>query len=262
MRQTATSHAAGDRRINPWIVAMTVTLATFMEVLDSSIANVALPHIAGGLGATPGRGHLGADRLSGRQRHHSAGRRLHDDLHRAQEVLHDLRRAVRHQLRAVRLCPLAADPDLLPRAAGRWRRRPGTFGTGDPRRHLPAGETRAGLCDVWPRRGRARRPSAPPWAARSPTTSTGAGSSSSTSRSACSRCSSPRASSKIRPRYKKQVEQSQKGGIKLDFLGFGLLGLTFGSLEFILDKGQEDDWFSSHLITFFYCRDGRRVRRR
>ena len=39
-------------RVNPWIVAMTVTLATFMEVLDSSIANVALPHIAGGLGAT------------------------------------------------------------------------------------------------------------------------------------------------------------------------------------------------------------------
>jgi DHA2 family multidrug resistance protein len=38
--------------INPWIVAMTVTMATFMEVLDSSIANVALPHIAGTLGAT------------------------------------------------------------------------------------------------------------------------------------------------------------------------------------------------------------------
>jgi DHA2 family multidrug resistance protein len=38
--------------INPWVVAMTVTLATFMEVLDSSIANVALPHIAGSLGAS------------------------------------------------------------------------------------------------------------------------------------------------------------------------------------------------------------------
>jgi DHA2 family multidrug resistance protein len=38
--------------INPWIVAVTVTLATFMEVLDSSIANVALPHIAGTLGAS------------------------------------------------------------------------------------------------------------------------------------------------------------------------------------------------------------------
>jgi DHA2 family multidrug resistance protein len=39
-------------RFNPWVVAMTVTLATFMEVLDTSIANVALPHIAGSLGAT------------------------------------------------------------------------------------------------------------------------------------------------------------------------------------------------------------------
>ena len=37
---------------NPWAVALTVTLATFMEVLDSSIANVSLPHIAGSLGAT------------------------------------------------------------------------------------------------------------------------------------------------------------------------------------------------------------------
>ncbi len=36
-------------RANPWAVAMTVTLATFMEVLDTSIANVALPHIAGNL---------------------------------------------------------------------------------------------------------------------------------------------------------------------------------------------------------------------
>jgi DHA2 family multidrug resistance protein len=38
-------------RHNPWTIAMTVTLATFMEVLDTSIANVALPHIAGGLSA-------------------------------------------------------------------------------------------------------------------------------------------------------------------------------------------------------------------
>jgi DHA2 family multidrug resistance protein len=37
---------------NPWIVALTVTMATFMEVLDSSIANVALNKIAGSLGAT------------------------------------------------------------------------------------------------------------------------------------------------------------------------------------------------------------------
>ena len=37
---------------NRWAIALTVTLATFMEVLDTSIANVALPHIAGSLSAS------------------------------------------------------------------------------------------------------------------------------------------------------------------------------------------------------------------
>src|SRR5438105_8972512 len=37
---------------NPWLIALTVTLATFMEVLDTSIANVSLPHIAGNLSAS------------------------------------------------------------------------------------------------------------------------------------------------------------------------------------------------------------------
>jgi DHA2 family multidrug resistance protein len=39
--------------VNPWLIAFTVSLATFMEVMDTSIANVALPHIAGGLAAGP-----------------------------------------------------------------------------------------------------------------------------------------------------------------------------------------------------------------
>jgi DHA2 family multidrug resistance protein len=43
--------AAWRPAINPWVIALTVTLATFMEVLDTSIANVALPHIAGSLSA-------------------------------------------------------------------------------------------------------------------------------------------------------------------------------------------------------------------
>lgn len=46
------TYAPWKPRYNPWIVALTVTLATFMEVLDTSIANVALPHIAGGLSAS------------------------------------------------------------------------------------------------------------------------------------------------------------------------------------------------------------------
>jgi MFS transporter, DHA2 family, multidrug resistance protein len=37
--------------INPWLIAITVMLATFMEVLDTSVANVSLPHIAGNLSA-------------------------------------------------------------------------------------------------------------------------------------------------------------------------------------------------------------------
>ncbi len=43
-------------RVNPWLIAATVALAAFMEVLDTSIANVALPHIAGDLGASQDQG--------------------------------------------------------------------------------------------------------------------------------------------------------------------------------------------------------------
>ncbi len=39
-------------KFNPWLIAVVVALAAFMEVLDTSIANVALPHIAGNLGAS------------------------------------------------------------------------------------------------------------------------------------------------------------------------------------------------------------------
>ena len=53
MSETPQAHEAEWRpRHNPWAIALTVTLATFMEVLDTSIANVALPHIAGSLGAS------------------------------------------------------------------------------------------------------------------------------------------------------------------------------------------------------------------
>ncbi len=46
------AEAAWQPKYNRWIIALTVTLATFMEVLDTSIANVSLPHIAGSLGAS------------------------------------------------------------------------------------------------------------------------------------------------------------------------------------------------------------------
>ena len=43
---------SAERIFNPWIIALVVTMGTFMEVLDTSIANVALPHIAGALSAS------------------------------------------------------------------------------------------------------------------------------------------------------------------------------------------------------------------
>ena len=39
-------------KYNPWAIAVVVAMAAFMEVLDTSIANVALPYIAGGLAAS------------------------------------------------------------------------------------------------------------------------------------------------------------------------------------------------------------------
>jgi DHA2 family multidrug resistance protein len=45
----APTSAAGP---NPWLIAVLVALATFMEVLDTTIANVALPYIAGGMGVS------------------------------------------------------------------------------------------------------------------------------------------------------------------------------------------------------------------
>src|SRR6476660_6161518 len=42
----------GQPNINPWIIAISVMFATFLEVLDTTVVNVSLPHIAGSLSAT------------------------------------------------------------------------------------------------------------------------------------------------------------------------------------------------------------------
>jgi DHA2 family multidrug resistance protein len=58
MATTTINSAAPGRplsatQVNPWIVAIAVMLGTFMEVLDTTVVNVSLPHIAGNLSATP-----------------------------------------------------------------------------------------------------------------------------------------------------------------------------------------------------------------
>jgi len=45
------------------------------------------------------------------------------------------------------------------------------------------------------------------------------------------------------------LSRLKRGGVKLDYIGIALLTLGIGALQILLDKGQEDDWFGSHFIT-------------
>ena len=73
MAATATAppdqSASVTQGVNPWLIAAAVMLATFMEVLDTAIASVALPYIAGIALRLHRRGHLGAHQLPGLERH-------------------------------------------------------------------------------------------------------------------------------------------------------------------------------------------------
>jgi DHA2 family multidrug resistance protein len=237
-------------KINPWVIAMTVTLATFMEVLDSSIANVALPHIAGGLGSTQDEAtwvltaYLVANAIilpAGAYMTTFIGRKK---FYMICVALFGISSA---------LCGLAPTLPILVFC----RVLQGIGGGG------LAPSEQAILADTFPPEKRGQAFAMYGLAV------------------VCAPAIGPTLGGYITdnfdwrwifflnipicilslfltsrivedpPYVQKQVKESQKGGIKLDFIGFALLGLTFGSLEFILDKGQEDDWFASHLITFF-----------
>jgi DHA2 family multidrug resistance protein len=69
-------------------------------------------------------------------------------------------------------------------------------------------------------------------------------------RSACSHCSSCNGSY-LSPRCSNASAKSALRGLRVDWIGFILVALFLGCLEIVLDKGHEDDWFSSHFIVFF-----------
>ena len=242
--------AAWKPRHNQWAVALTVTLATFMEVLDTSIANVALPHIAGGLGASqeeatwvltsylvssaiilPISGWL-ANRF-GRKRFYMS--------------------CVAMFTACSLLCGLAQTLPLLILA----RILQGLGGGG-----LATSE-QAILADTFPieKRGQAFAlygmavvvapaigPTLGGWITDNfnwhwiffINVPVAIVSLFLTSRLV-----------EDPPHVKREVALMHKRGLDLDYIGFALLGLGFGTLEFILDKGQEDDWFGSRLITGF-----------
>src|SRR5580692_3296536 len=230
---------------NPWIIAITVTLATFMEVLDTSIANVALPHIAGGLGASqdeatwvltsylvsnaiilPASAYLTS--FVGRKRFYMIC-----------VVLFGVSSA---------LCGLAPSLPLLIL----FRVLQGAGGGG------LAPSEQAILADTFPpkKRGQAFAVYGLAVVAAPAIGPTLGGwitdnydwrwiffinipvaivSLFLTSRMV-----------EDPPHIVEEVKRLRSKGLNLDYTGFALLAIGFGSLEFVLDKGQEDDWLGSH----------------
>jgi MFS transporter, DHA2 family, multidrug resistance protein len=235
---------------NRWAIALTVTLATFMEVLDTSIANVALPHIAGGLGASqdeatwvltsylvsnaiilPASAYLTS--FVGRKRFYMIC-----------VVLFGISSA---------LCGLAPSLPLLIL----FRVMQGIGGGG------LAPSEQAILADTFPPKQRGQAFAVYGMAvvfapAIGPTL--GGWITDNFDWRWIFFINVPVAilslflTSRIvedPPHIQKEVAAMRKRGLNLDYIGFGLLAIGFGSLEFILDKGQEDDWFGSRIITTF-----------
>lgn len=238
----------GRRQVNPWIVAPVVALAAFMEVLDLSIANVALPHIAGNLSASrdqstwiltsylvtnaiilPLSGWLST--VLGRKRFYMgciAGFGL-----------------------ASLLCGTAPNLELLIL----FRTIQGLTGGG----LQPASQ--AILADAFPPEKRAMAFAmygisvvfAP---AIGPTL--GGWITDNFSWHWIFLINVPvsiglwfliDALIQDPPEAVAETKRRRAEGIKIDYIGFGLLALGLGFLQVLLDKGQEDDWFASSFIT-------------
>ncbi|MEG9433974.1 DHA2 family efflux MFS transporter permease subunit [Terriglobus sp. ADX1] len=235
---------------NPWLIALTVTLATFMEVLDTSIANVALPHIAGGLGASQDEAtwvitsYLVANAIilpASAYLTTFIGRKK---FYMICVVIFGISSA---------MCGLAPTLPIL--ILFRLIQGAGGGGLGPSEQAILAdtfepkqrGQAFAlyGLAVV---AAPAIGPTLGGWitdnydwrwiffinvpvAILSLVLTT-------------RMVEDP-------PHIIKEVEANKRKGLNLDYIGFALLALGFGSLEFVLDKGQEDDWFGSHMITAF-----------
>jgi DHA2 family multidrug resistance protein len=237
-------------RANRWVVALTVTLATFMEVLDTSIANVALPHIAGGLGAS-------ADEATWVLTSYLVANAV---ILPASAYLTTFLGRKRFYMICVMLfgissalCGLALSLPLLIF----FRVLQGAGGGG------LAPSEQAILADTFEPKDRGKAFAIYGIAV------------------VCAPAIGPTLGGYITdnfdwrwiffinvpiaifslfltnrivedpPHIVREVKEMQKQGLNLDFVGFILLALGFGSLEFFLDKGQEDDWFGSRIITFF-----------
>jgi len=250
----ASAQLAADRawkpRANQWAIAVTVTLATFMEVLDTSIANVSLPHIAGSLSASENEAtwvltsYLVSNAIILPASAYLIGFVGRKRFYMICVVLFGV---------SSMLCGLA--PSLG--ALIFFRVLQGAGGGG------LAPSEQAILADTFSPKQRGQAFALYGFAV------------------VCAPAIGPTLGGWITdnftwrwiffinvpvallslyltnrlvedpPHIRREVLKSKREGLKLDYFGFGLLAAGFGSLEFILDKGQEDDWFGSGTIVFF-----------
>jgi len=235
---------------NPWVIALTVTLATFMEVLDTSIANVSLPHIAGSLAASqseatwvissylvsnavilPISGYLA--NLIGRTRFYMT--------------------CVAMFAVSSLLCGLAPNLGLLLF----FRVLQGLGGGG-----LATSE-QAILADTFEPKKRGQAFALYGLAVVTAPTigpTVGGWITDNYSWHWIFFINVPVALISLYltnrvvedpPFLVEQVKRARAGLVKIDYLGFALTALAFGSMEVVLDKGQEDDWFGSRFIVVF-----------
>jgi DHA2 family multidrug resistance protein len=238
-----------DGTINPWVIAVTVTLATFMEVLDTSIANVALPHIAGNLSA-------GADESTWVLTSYLVSNAIVLPLSGWLSGLIGRKRfymscVVVFTLSSF-LCGLAPSLGVLVL----FRILQGAGGGG-----LQPSE-QAILNDTFPleKRGMAFAvyglavvvaPTIGPWL--------GGWITDNFSWRWIFYINVPVGIVSLLltnflvsdPPYMKRA--SVKAGFRIDYIGIGLLSLGLGSMQIILDKGQREDWFSSNFIRMFFA---------
>ena len=131
------------------IITVCAMIATLMQALDTTIANVALPYMQGSLSATLGPDHLGADLLHRRRRDHDRAGRAGWRPGSAGRTCSSL--CLVGFTVASMLCGIAAVAAAdggVPAAAGRVRRRPGAAVAVHDAGHLPAGAARLGDGDL------------------------------------------------------------------------------------------------------------------
>ena len=133
-------------KVNPWAIAATVSMAAFIEVLDTSVANVALPYIAGGLGASYDdstwvlTSYLAANAIV------LTHQRMARGVDRPQAIFHDVAGHFHGEFTALRVSAQPAAIAVVSSCARHRWRRTATNGAGHSQRYISSGAARLGIC--------------------------------------------------------------------------------------------------------------------